>query len=271
MTPSMTAASHAGAPLARTASVRRMRIAMGTWVAIEATAAEVDTAQRGIDAAFAAIAELSGMLDPAAADGDVARINAAPCGRATVVRPGTLALLRFAQRLHRLSEGIFDPCLPSAPGRLCDLTLHEGSPARAESRLPLQLDLGGIAKGFAVDGAVLALQAHRCSAGLVNAGGDLRVFGAAAQQVFLRDAGGAYRSLPLTEAALAVSVRAAPGAPSGHRGYYVRHGAAAATREYAAVRAPDATTADALTKCVLLCPEELCARLLRQLGAENLS
>jgi thiamine biosynthesis lipoprotein len=271
MTPPMTAASHSGTPLPCAASVRRMRIAMGTWVAIEATAPDADSAQRGIDSAFAVIAELSRTLDPAATDSDVARINAAACGQPIAVRPGTLALLRFAQRLHRLSEGIFDPCLPSAPGRLSDLTLHDGSPARAESRLPLQLDLGGIAKGFAVDGAVLALKACRCSAGLVNAGGDVRVFGAAVQQVFLRDAGGTYHRVSLTEAALAVSVRAAPGAPSGHRGYYVRRGAAAATRDYAAVRAPDATTADALTKCVLLCPDELCTRLLRQLGAENLS
>jgi thiamine biosynthesis lipoprotein len=270
MTPPLPATSRT-ADTARTATVRRLRIAMGTWVAIEATAADSDAAQRALEGAFARIADLSGALDPALTDSDVARINAAPCGQAVPLRPGTLALLRFAQRLHRLSEGIFDPCLPTAPGRLRDLALHDGPPARAESRLPLQLDLGGIAKGFVVDGAVAALKAARCSAGLVNAGGDLRVFGAAAQQVLLRDAGGGYRPVSLTEAALAVSARSTRGAPSGHRGYYVRDREGAASRDYAAVRAPDATTADALTKCVLLCPQELSTRLLRQLGAENLS
>jgi FAD:protein FMN transferase len=253
------------------ARARRLRIAMGTWLAIEATAPDPHTAQLAIEGAFATIAELSRTLDPAVTDSDVARINATPCGQPVPVRPATLALLRFAQRVHTLSEGAFDPCLPSAPGLLSDLTLRDGLPPLVESRRPLQLDLGGIGKGFAVDGAVAALTGAGCSAGLVNAGGDLRVFGAAAQEVFLRDAGGGHRMLSLVNAAVAVSVRAAAGAPSGHRGYYLRHGRDTAIRDYAAVRASDATTADALTKCLLLCPESLCARLLRQLGAENLS
>ena len=42
---------------------------------------------------------------------------------------------------------------------------------------PLALDLGGIAKGHAVDRAVAALRAGGARAGRVNAGGDLRVFG----------------------------------------------------------------------------------------------
>ncbi len=77
--------------------------------------------------------------------------------------------------------------------------------------------------------------------------------------------------MALKEAALAVSDRDATRAPRGHRGYYLRGGLNAGARRYAAVRAPDAMTADALTKCVLLCPPALSAELLRQLGAENLS
>jgi thiamine biosynthesis lipoprotein len=44
-------------------------------------------------------------------------------------------------------------------------------------RRRLTIDLGGIAKGFAVDRAIDVLQASGVDAGLVNAGGDLRVFG----------------------------------------------------------------------------------------------
>jgi len=252
-------------------SARRMRIEMGTWVAIEACARDEDTAQRGIVKAFAVVAGLSRTLHPTGPESDVARINAAACGESIPVRAATLSLLRFAQRLHTLSEGFFDPCLPAAPGRLADLALLEGPQPLVQSRRPLELDLGGIAKGFAVDGAVQALKDTGCSAGIVNAGGDLRVFGALAHTILLRHANGDYRGVPLKEAALAVSARAAAGAPSGHRGYYVRGGAPAATRDYAAVRAHDATTADALTKCVLLCPDELSTGLLRRLGAENLS
>jgi thiamine biosynthesis lipoprotein len=41
----------------------------------------------------------------------------------------------------------------------------------------IRFDLGGIAKGDAIDQAVLTLQEHGIQAGLVDAGGDLRVFG----------------------------------------------------------------------------------------------
>jgi FAD:protein FMN transferase len=261
----------AAATPADTYSARRMRIEMGTWLAIEARAAHPETIRRGIDHAFAVVAQLSRTLHPTLPGSDVTRINDAVCGQPVPVQPATLALLRFAQRLHTLSEGFFDPCLPAAPGRLADLALREGPRPLAEPCLPLLLDLGGIAKGFAVDRAVQALQDAGCSAGLVNAGGDLRVFGALAQTILLKHRDGRYHGVPLREAALAVSARAAPGAPSGHRGYYVRCGRQAAARGYAAVRAHDAMTADALTKCALLCPDELSARLLRHFGAENLS
>lgn len=252
-------------------SAHRMRIAMGTWVAIEARAAHQAAVQRGIEAAFAAVAQLSLMLHPTLPGSDVTRLNAAACGQRVPLQAATLSVLRFAQHLHALSEGFFDPCLPSGAGTLEDLTLHEGPLPLAESRLPLQLDLGGMAKGFAVDAAVEALRAAGCSAGLVNAGGDLRVFGVLPQAILLRHPSGRYRSVPVREAAVAVSARNAPGAPSGHRGFYVRRGAAAVFRDYAAVCAHTAMAADALTKCVLLCPDELGTRLLRRFGAENLS
>ena len=53
-------------------------------------------------------------------------------------------------------------------------------------RRPLLIDFGGIAKGFAVDRAVEILKRKRVMAGIVNAGGDLRVFGSASQLVHLR-------------------------------------------------------------------------------------
>ncbi|MDF1536110.1 MAG: FAD:protein FMN transferase [bacterium] len=42
---------------------------------------------------------------------------------------------------------------------------------------PIWLDLGGVAKGYAVDEAVKSLRGRGVSGGIVNAGGDLRTFG----------------------------------------------------------------------------------------------
>ncbi|HLK83809.1 MAG TPA: FAD:protein FMN transferase [Xanthobacteraceae bacterium] len=51
----------------------------------------------------------------------------------------------------------------------------------------VKIDLGGIAKGFAVDRAVEALRRHGIAEGLVNAGGDLRGFGSPSHAVDIRD------------------------------------------------------------------------------------
>jgi thiamine biosynthesis lipoprotein len=51
----------------------------------------------------------------------------------------------------------------------------------------VKIDLGGIAKGYAVDRAVAVLQQHGITDGLVNAGGDLRAFGTRRHLIDIRD------------------------------------------------------------------------------------
>jgi thiamine biosynthesis lipoprotein len=247
--------------------LRRMRIQMGTWVVIEAHASSPEQARAAIESAFAAVAEVALRLHPQHPESELRRINAAAAGAAVRISRGTRAVLRFAQQLHARSAGVFDPCLPHRPGRLADLQITD---AAAICHAPLELDCGGLAKGFAVDCAVAALRAAGCRAGLVNAGGDLRVFGAARETILLRHPGERYQVLELVQAALAVSDRDAPQPPSGHRGYYVRDGAAGA-RRYAAVRARTAMSADALTKCVLLCAPAQAQALLKEFDAVELA
>jgi thiamine biosynthesis lipoprotein len=66
-----------------------------------------------------------------------------------------------------------------------DLILTE--PNLVSSKTQLTLDLGGIAKGFAVDKAIEALQLCGAKSGYVNAGGDLRVFGNTSQEIQVRN------------------------------------------------------------------------------------
>jgi FAD:protein FMN transferase len=250
--------------------LRRMRVAMGTTVVIEAHATSRAQAETALGAAFAALAEVERCLHPSAAGSELGRLNAAPPGTAVPLGRATFEVLRFAQRLHSLSAGVFDPCLPTRAGRLADLQLSGGARLRAIAHAPLEIDCGGIAKGYAVDAAVTALRGGGCSAGLVNAGGDLRVFGALMERLWLRGATGTLRPLELRDAAVAVSDRDAAQAPAGHRGYYVREGSEGAQR-YAAVRARDAMTADALTKCVLLGAPAPARALLAACGAAVLA
>jgi thiamine biosynthesis lipoprotein len=253
--------------------VQRLRPALGTWVAIEATAATQQRALAAVQAAYLAVLDVGRRLHPCREGSELERLRSAPPYTRVPIEATTWELLRLAQRMHALSEGIFDPCLPSCPGRLCDLSLsasNGGSPW-ALCRAPLALDLGGIAKGYAIDRAIEALRAAGCGSGLVNAGGDLRVCGRS-ETVLLRYGDGTCAPVTLTDEALAVSDLDADVArrPAEHRGYYRRSGSARPARPYAAVVAASAAVADALTKCVLLADERCAARALHAVGARQI-
>jgi FAD:protein FMN transferase len=241
--------------------VQRLRPALGTWVAIEATGATNQGALMGLEAAYLAILELG-------------RIRGAAPRTRVPVGVRTWELLRLARRVHRLSDGIFDPCVPGRPGRLSDLTLSPPgtSPPWVRTQVPLALDLGGIAKGYAIDIAIEALRIAGCRSGLVNAGGDLRVYGRS-ESVMLRYSDGTCAPVTLTDQALAVSDLDVDVTqrPAEHRGYYVRSGTPCPIRRYAAVVAASAAVADALTKCVLLAEERCANHSLRAFGARQIA
>jgi FAD:protein FMN transferase len=252
--------------------VCRLRPAMGTWLALEAWTNTEERAVGAITAGYFAIQEVERWLHPSRKGSDIAGINAAPPGQRVPVAAMTWELLQLARSMWELSDGIFDPCLPSQPGRLCDLTLSgEAGPSPwASCRLPVALDLGGIAKGYAIDRGIEALRAAGCASGLINAGGDLRVYGRS-QTVLLREPDGNYVPLTLEDQALAVTDLEADTArrPLEHRGYHHRGGELLAARRYAAVVAASAAIADGLTKCALLASPQDSARTLRAFRAHE--
>jgi FAD:protein FMN transferase len=252
--------------------VRRMRMGLGTWVVIEASGCSAACTLQGLEDAFARIRHVEERMHPQRVGSDLLRLRQAPAGAAVAIDPATWAVLHFAQELFELSGGVFDPCLPHSAGRLCDLELSPAADTPwGAAHAPLHIDCGGIAKGYAVDCALEALRAAGCTSGLVNAGGDLRVYGPRPQALLLRRADGSYVPCELHEAALAVSDLDAANRPTEHRGYYVRAAAAARARRYAAVRAPAAMVADALTKCVVLCTPALAQAVVQELSAEILA
>jgi thiamine biosynthesis lipoprotein len=246
----------------------RLRPALGTFVAIEATANSQEISDLSLKAGFNAIALVERLMHPTRDGSDLAALRLAPLHTALPVHPWTLAVLELCRRFNRLSDGAFDPCLPSSAGRLNDLELRE--PSEIIAHAPLHLDLGGIAKGFAVDRALEALRTGGCSSGLVNAGGDLAAFGPPGHTIVCRRADGRSKLVQVRDAALATSDSAQDAPPSEHQGYY--HGRRVEVRlsGYAAVMAPNAATADALTKCVLAETNPTAtARLLHSCGARR--
>jgi thiamine biosynthesis lipoprotein len=122
-----------------------------------------------------------------------------------------------------------------------------------------RIDLGGIAKGFAVDQAIDVLRYHGMPAGLINAGGDLAAFGPTPHPVHIRDPRDPRRLMcrvNLSNQALASSGRYFDLFQSAHAiGLAVidpRNWKPAYANLGATVRAPSCMLADALTKVVMV-------------------
>jgi len=245
------------------ATESRLRLLMGTFIAVEATSYDSATASKAIDAAFAAMQRIERLMHPAQTDSDLSKLGNAVAGEDIAVDPWTCEVLSLARAIHDGSGGLFDPCLASAPGRMPDLDIRASSIA---CRARVEIDLGGIAKGFAVDVAIEELRRQGCEAGLVNAGGDLRVFGPRSRTIELRKPGGA-SAVELLDAALAVSAPRGADSPPQHRGFYAGDSGRIVDGRDVAIVAPTAAVADALCKCAILCDAGTLAKLLSHYGA----
>ncbi len=195
----------AAVPLARSRRarlVRRRLPIMGTIADVAVVDADHDRAHAAIGAAFAALGDVDRRMSRFRATSDVGRANARAGRGPVVIGADTARVLAAALRWAEASDGRFDPCVGRAV-ELWDVGRRTSPPAgerverlaarglyraldvdtwgsRAVARLTeadAALDLGGIAKGYAVDRAVDALREHGVRQGLVNVGGDLYALG----------------------------------------------------------------------------------------------
>ena len=185
-------------------SIRRARPLLGTFVEIAVAGQTFDAAEAAVEAAFAAVATVHRLMSFHEAGSDVSRLNRGAASGPVRVHDWTCQVLEAARDLRRRSEGMFDISVAPALQRLG--LLPGASPSQGETpggvhdRIQLlpgnrvrfadpsvKIDLGGIAKGFAVDRAVEVLLGRGIAEGLVNAGGDLRVFGPRSHAVDIRD------------------------------------------------------------------------------------
>lgn len=216
-----------------------------------------------MESGFAAIERVGRLLHPCAGS-DSELLRAAAVGQRVRLDAWSYEVLTACGELHAESHGVFDPCVPGRPGRMDAIDLSVAGYAMKLAEL--ELDFGGIAKGFAVDRAVDALRDHGCTSGLVNAGGDLRVFGPA-RSILLRKQGELANRLELADEALAVSEPKSTRSPREHLGFYLGTTGERMAGSWVAVVAPSAMLADGLAKCVMLCAPEISAPLLVRYGA----
>ncbi|MGH6848642.1 MAG: FAD:protein FMN transferase [Methylocella sp.] len=281
--------------LATCDNIRRLRPLLGTFVEVAVAGAAVADMAAAVEAAFAAIGTVHCLMSFHDEESDVSRLNHSAFEAATGVHRWTYQVLAAALDLHRRSNGLFDIRIAPALQQLGMLPYHPGDLAHyapstsgqggiellADDRVRFgdratRIDLGGIAKGFAVDRAIDVLREFGMPSGLVNAGGDLAAFGPRGFLAGVRDPGHPSRVLcqiELRDAAIASSGAGFDPFRSLDAGNPAvidpASGMPVCAVIGATVRAPSCLFADALTKIVMIGGESS-APVLQQFGASAL-
>lgn len=176
---------------------------MSTFASVSAAgadAARIDAYQQQTAAAFAELEKTLSIFKP---DSEVSRVNQAAGVEPVPVAPDTVAAVRLAILGAERSGGAFDPTVrplmrlwglhggikpealpdPAAVAEAARLVGYEHVVVRDATvfldRKGMSLDLGGVAKGFAVDVAFGRLIAGGATNVMVDLGGNMRCAGSA--------------------------------------------------------------------------------------------
>lgn len=182
--------------------VRRKIPVMGTIADLTVVGAGRRQAHAALDAAVAELRFVDRMMTAFSRTSDVGRANDRAAQQGVIVGDATAAVVTEGLRWAQGTDGRFDPCLGRATAlwdvkqrttppaaaqveglarralwRRLDVDVLAGSPCIRYGCEEVRLDLGGIAKGHAVDRAADALRRAGIRHALVNVGGDLVALG----------------------------------------------------------------------------------------------
>lgn len=172
---------------------------MGTSVSVTLWQEESSVAKKAIDAVMAEMQRIDDHLSPYKPDSELSRLNRFAAKKAQPLSEEMGLLLRRALYYSALTKGAFDISYASvgrqynyrASEKPSDKTISKALPAINYQWLNLDshkgtlsfqnpevaIDLGGIAKGYAVDRAIEILMALGVQHASVSAGGDSRLLG----------------------------------------------------------------------------------------------
>ena len=188
-----------GSASVQAAWITREAAIMGTRCAVELWSEDVPAGEAAIEAVFAEMRRIDALMSTYKSGSEISRVNALAADGAVAISAELHALLEASLEYSRLSGGAFDITYASV-GYLYDYRNRERPAAAAiGAALPgvdyrqlrldpqrrtvafarpgMRIDLGGIAKGYAVDRSIALLRARGITRAMVNAGGDTRVTG----------------------------------------------------------------------------------------------
>ncbi|MEM9101458.1 MAG: FAD:protein FMN transferase [Pseudomonadota bacterium] len=172
---------------------------MGTTAKVELWSENETAASMAIQDVFAAMEHVNATMIPYIETSELYKINKRASQMPMKISTELFQLLEYAIDMSLLSNGAFDITFSSV-GYLYNYREHvapsattiknlknainyrwvklESSPQTIFFKNPnVKIDLGGIAKGYAVDEGIKALKARGIKHALVNAGGDSRIIG----------------------------------------------------------------------------------------------
>jgi len=273
---------------------------MGTMFSITLYASNHTAASQAAEAAFHRIAQLEDVTSDYVADSELMRLCASPPGEPVVVSDDLWRVLHRSLELSLATDGAFDitaghfsrlwrfsrkrgelpsaTALAAASDTLGVQHVHLDAATRTVTlmRPNMRLDLGGIAKGFSADEALIVLNQSGINRALVAASGDIRAGDPPPRKAGweVAIAGTDLKPMVVSNAAVSTSGDTEQFVEIG--GVRYSHivspftGLGLTNRIQATVLAPDATTSDALaTACCVLGPERGPALLKTQPGVSG--
>ena len=188
---------------------------LGTLVEISIKVENPALALTILSSAFAEVASIHQLMSFHLSTSDVSNLNRDAATHPVQVDRRTVGVIRAACDLSRASNGHFDitvaanlvesgrlpapplACTPSSAASWQDIEII--SEDSVFFHKPLWIDLGGIAKGYAVDMAFAKCMSYDCVYCLVNAGGDLRLSDGSTSPVVLNVPGHSVDTVPCVE------------------------------------------------------------------------
>jgi len=187
------------APVAHADWFQREEAIMGTRVAVELWADDPVLGERAMSTVIDEMRRTDELMSTYKPESQLSQLNERGFERPVVLDPGIIEVVERALEMSRISDGAFDVTYASV-GYLYDYRAHrrptdeqitaalpgvdyrqvEVDPGASTIRFlrkGVRIDLGGIAKGYAVDRAIEKLRALGIDHAMVNAGGDTRLLG----------------------------------------------------------------------------------------------
>ena len=182
------------------ALIKRSQYLMGTLVFVTAVAKDEETAKNSVAAGLDEIRRIERLMSTWIPTSELSKVNAAAGKHPVQVGRENMEVLKTSLRMATLTEGGFNIAIGPAvvawdvsqEGRipsleeldavrpfisLADINLDEQAGTVYLKRAGMQIDVGGIGKGYAADLVVDVMQKAGATAGVVALSGDIKTFG----------------------------------------------------------------------------------------------